>query len=141
MSHFLMSHFVDESDIEKEIMNLNNSTTSQDSDIPVKIIRNNLDIFKHILCQELNRSIELSRFRRSLRQSTDKANYRLIIILPKLSKVLERCLWKSASYSAMRVSKVFQCSTRYYPTKRKMENMFRTRVGVWCFGNWPFERF
>ena len=100
-----MSHFVDESDIEKEIMNLNNSTTSQDSDIPVKIIRNNLDIFKHILCQELNRSIELSRFRRSFRQSTDKTNYRLIIILPKLSKKFQKDVFE-------KVLSIQQCGFR-----------------------------
>ena len=34
------------------------ATTNQDSDIPVKIIKDNLDIFKKILCQQLNRSIE-----------------------------------------------------------------------------------
>ena len=43
-------HYADESDIEKEIMNFNNSKASQDSDIAVKIIKDNLDIFKKILC-------------------------------------------------------------------------------------------
>ena len=55
-------HYVDESDIKKEIMSLNNFKASQDSDIPIKIIKNNLDTFRKILCQELNRSIEISRF-------------------------------------------------------------------------------
>ena len=49
-------------------------------------------------------TVPLSRFPRSMKavnitlvfkkdDRTDKANYRLIIILPKLSKVLERCLY------------------------------------------------
>ena len=44
-------HYVDESGIIKEIMNLNNSEALQDSDIIVKIIRDNLDLFKQILYQ------------------------------------------------------------------------------------------
>lgn len=39
-------HYVDESGIEKQIMNVTNSKTSEDSDIPVKITKDNLDIFK-----------------------------------------------------------------------------------------------
>ena len=38
-------HYVDKSDIEREITILNNSKASQDSNIPVKIIKDNLDIF------------------------------------------------------------------------------------------------
>ena len=55
-------YYVDESDIEKETVNLSNSKASQDPDIPLKINNNNLDIFKKILTQKLNRSIEESRF-------------------------------------------------------------------------------
>ena len=38
-------HYVDESDIEKKIMNLSDSKASQDSVTPFKIIKDNLDIF------------------------------------------------------------------------------------------------
>ena len=66
-------------------MNLNNVQASQDSDIPVKIIKNNLVTFRKILFQELNRSIEISRFPSSMQATnitpvfqkndrTDKAN-------------------------------------------------------------------
>ena len=54
--------YVDESDIEDKAMNLNNSKASQDSDIPVKFIKDNLDIFKKIICQELNSFIKVRRF-------------------------------------------------------------------------------
>ena len=87
-------HYVDESDIEKEIIGLNNSKASQGSDIPDKIIKNNLDIFKKILCQELNRSIEISRLPTLMKtvnitpvfkkaDRTDEANSKPIGILQK----------------------------------------------------------
>ena len=38
--------YADESDIEKKIMDLNNSKSFLDSDILVKIMKDNLDIFK-----------------------------------------------------------------------------------------------
>ena len=49
-------------------MNLNNNFKAlQDSEIAVKIIKDNLDISKKLLCQELNRSIEISRFPSSMK--------------------------------------------------------------------------
>ena len=49
-------------------MNLNNNFKAlQDSEIAVKIIKDNLDISKKFLCQELNRSIEISRFPSSMK--------------------------------------------------------------------------
>ena len=60
-STFSFEH-VDESDIEDKAMNLNNSKASQDSDIPVKFIKDNLDIFKKIICQELNSFVKVRRF-------------------------------------------------------------------------------
>ena len=48
-------------------MNLNNNFKAlQDWEIAVKIIKDNLDISKKFLCQELNRSIEMSRFPSSM---------------------------------------------------------------------------
>ena len=49
-------------------MNLNNNFKAlQDSEIAVRIIKDNLDISKKLLCQELNRSIEISRFQSSMK--------------------------------------------------------------------------
>ena len=46
----LSFHHDDESDFKKEIVNLNNSKAFEDSDISAKIINNNLDPFKKVLC-------------------------------------------------------------------------------------------
>ena len=85
-------------------MNLNNSKALQDSDIPVKIVKDSLDIFKQVLYQELNRFLELSRFPGLLKTTNiapvikkydrrNKENNRPISILSNLSKVLERRLF------------------------------------------------
>ena len=82
-------HYVGESDIEKEITNLNNSKAFQDANILLKINTDNLDIFKNI--QELNRSIEISRFPNLAKSAniipvlkkfdrTNQANYRPISV-------------------------------------------------------------
>ena len=80
----------------------NNQKASQDSDIPVKIIKNNLDIFKKTLYAR--NSIELIRIQSLMKAAnitpgfkkedeTDNANYRPISILPNLLKVLGRCFY------------------------------------------------
>ena len=56
-------------------MNLNKSTAFQDSDISARIIKDDLDIFKKILCQELNKSMEISRFSNLMRQIVGKLVY------------------------------------------------------------------
>ena len=44
------------------MINLNNTKASQDSDIAVKFIKDNLDLFKKIKIQKLNRSVQITRF-------------------------------------------------------------------------------
>ena len=47
-------------DIEKEIFDLETRKASQISDIPTKIIKENVDIFADILCTSINNSIKSS---------------------------------------------------------------------------------
>ena len=49
-------------EIQKELKNVNPSKASQSSDIPTKIIRQNLDLFAQILHQEMNQSLDLNKF-------------------------------------------------------------------------------
>lgn len=44
------------------MINLNNTKASQDSDIAVKFIKDNLDLLKKIKIQKLNRSVQITRF-------------------------------------------------------------------------------
>ena len=84
------------------------SKASQDSDIPTKIIKDNIGIFVPVLLTEFNESLKLNRFPHSMKSAditsvskkndrTDKSNYRPISILPNLSKVFERCIYKQLS--------------------------------------------
>ena len=84
------------------------SKASQDSDIPTKIIKDNIDIFVPVLLTEFNESLKLNRFPHSMKSAnitpvfkkndrTDKSNYRPVSILPNLSKVFERCIYKQLS--------------------------------------------
>ena len=49
--------FIEKNDIFKEIKNLQINKATQDSDIPTKIIKNNLDLFADFLVTNLNDSI------------------------------------------------------------------------------------
>ena len=84
------------------------SKASQDSDIPTRIIKDNVDIFVTVLLTEFNKSLKLSRFPHSMKSAnitpvfkkndrTDKTNYRPISIFPNLSKIFERCIYKQLS--------------------------------------------
>ena len=90
-------------EIQKELKSLNPSKASQSSDIPTKIIRQNLDLFAPIVRQEMNKSLDLNKFPYRMKlgniapsfkknDHTNKENYRPISILPNLSKVIEKCI-------------------------------------------------
>ena len=92
-------------EIEKELKNLDCSKASQDSDIPTKIIKDNIDIFVPVLLTEFNESLKLNRFPHSMKSAnitplfkkndrTNKFNNRPVCILPNISKVFERCIYK-----------------------------------------------
>ena len=49
-------------EIEKELNKLGSSKSSPNSDIPTKIVKDNIDIFTPILHQEFNKSLELVNF-------------------------------------------------------------------------------
>ena len=55
-------NYIPKSDVEREILNLDVSIASQDSDIPTKIIKMNADIFAEVLCSVFNRSLEVGEF-------------------------------------------------------------------------------
>ena len=54
-------------EIEKEILNLDISKASQQSDIPTKIIKMNLDMFSELLYKEFNKTIETSKYSPSMK--------------------------------------------------------------------------
>ena len=54
--------YIPKSDIKKEILILDVSKASQDSDIPTKIVKVNADIFAVVLYKAFNRSLEVGEF-------------------------------------------------------------------------------
>ena len=89
----------------EEIKKLDNSKTSQQSDIPTKIIKQNINIFTQFLHTSYNNMLEFSIFPNEMKNAdvipiykkdsrSDKENYRPVSILPNISKVFERLLFK-----------------------------------------------
>ena len=90
-------------------MRLNkNNKASQKSDIPIRIIKDNIDIFADFLCETVNCTIKTSNFPSCLKladitplhekgRKDNKENYRPVSILPTLSKIFERILFEQIS--------------------------------------------
>ena len=92
---------VDQKQIEKEILKLDVNKASQSSYIPIKILKENTDIFINFLCNSLNNSIKLTTFPEILKhpyitplykkgKKDIKGNYRPVSILTNLSKIFEK---------------------------------------------------
>ena len=84
-------------EIENNIKKADSSKCSPSSDIPTKIVQDNIDIITPILHQEFNESLELGKFPSEMKLAnvtpvfksedrTSKENYRPISILPTLPK-------------------------------------------------------
>ena len=76
----------------------------QQYDIPIKILKQNSDIFSYILCHNFNNSLFSKVFPSSLKKADItpvykkgekflKNNYRPVSILPSVSKIYERCIY------------------------------------------------
>ena len=101
-------HKVNNEKIEREIMRLNKNKASQKSDIPIRIIKDNVDIFADFLCETVNCTIKTSNLPSCLKladitplhekgRKDTKENYRPVSILPILSKMFERTLFEQIS--------------------------------------------
>ena len=84
---------VDQKQIEKEILKLDVNKASQSFDIPMKVLKENGDIFSSFLCNSFNNTIKLSTFPEILKHADItplykkgkkdiKGNYRPVSILP-----------------------------------------------------------
>ena len=106
-SIFTFSHVTKE-EVLKEIGNLDTTKSSQDTDIPTKVIKQNSDIFASFICKTFNNMVDSSTFPAALKlahitpafkkgSKNSKENYRPISILPNISKIYERCMYKQMS--------------------------------------------
>ena len=98
------SSFATKEIILNELRKLNLKKACQESDIPVKIIKENLDIVSNFVYNNFNNSVFSSNFPSYLKNATitpifkkndrnNVENYRPVSILPNLSKIYERCVY------------------------------------------------
>ena len=110
-------------DVVKELNKLKSKKASQKTDIPIKIVKENVDIISHFLYHNFNTSLSCSTFPTAMKYAdvtpihkkddkTDKTNYCPISILPNLSKVYERLMYNPISPYFDSVFSKFQCGFR-----------------------------
>ena len=91
--------------------------------IPTKIVKENLHIFATFLAKDINKCIRKGEFSDNLKTADitpvfkrgdkrDKSNYRPVSILPILSKIYEKCLYKQIENYMENVLSDFQCGFR-----------------------------
>ena len=113
-------NFISHDDVVKEFNQLKSKKVSQNTDIPKKIVKENVDIISHFLYHNFNNSLSCSIFPTVMKYAdvtpihkkddkTDKTNYRPISILPNLSKVYERLMYNQISPYFDSVFSKFQC--------------------------------
>ena len=96
---------VTESEVRKEISNLSSKKATKNGDIPAKSLKKSVDIYIKEITSIINDCIEKGIFPDDLKlvdvppifkkeDSFKKENYRLVGILPHMSKVFERILYK-----------------------------------------------
>ena len=89
----------------EEIQMLDSLKAIQESNIPLKLIKENSDLFAEMICKYFNESLERSKFPDCLKLAnvtpvfkkgarTSKNNYRPVSILPILSKLFEPLISK-----------------------------------------------
>ena len=107
----------------KRLKNLDASKASQEDDISIKTLKENSNIFSNFICQSFNNMIDVCIFPASLKlanitpvykkgSKNSKENYRPVSILPNISKIYERCLFKPISIYFENIFPKFQCGFR-----------------------------
>ena len=122
-SHFSFKNVQKEETL-KELNNLNINKATQNTDILTKIIKENSDIFEDFILTNINCCINTSSYPSRLKRvditpahkidsKSEKNNYRPVSILPNISKVHERIMFKQMSefFESSFFSK-YQCGFR-----------------------------
>ena len=92
-------------DIWKELKRLNPRKAAQNTDIPIKILKENADIFSSYICDFFNETIRSGKFPSILKKANitpvfkkvfkgSKENYQPVSILPVISKIFEKIISK-----------------------------------------------
>ena len=119
---FHFSH-IDKKTVLKIIRILSNNKASQETDLPVRVVKENAEYFAEIICSQINESINSSKFPLSFELANitpvfksesrnHKNNYRPISILPLISKVFEKIMNKQLTIYFEEILSKFQCCFR-----------------------------
>ena len=115
--------FTSYEETKKEVGKLKIKKASQKTDIPVKIIRENIDVVSYFIYHNFNNLLSCVTFSTALKYAdvtpahkkddkTNKENYRPISILPNLSKVYERLIYNQIYPYFNNLFSKFQCGFR-----------------------------
>ena len=115
--------FIDRKKIFNELQKLKSKKACQGSDIPVKIIKENIDIITDFIYNNFNNSLFSSYFPSNLKNADitpvfkkkdreNVENYRPVSILPVLSKVYERCMYDQMYAYLNKILSKWQCGFR-----------------------------
>ena len=107
----------------KEIKRLKARKATQITDIPVKILKENADIFSAYICDFLNETIKSGKFPAILKNGDitavfkkgfkgSKENYRPVSILPIISKIFEKIISKQNTDFMGPLPSKYECGFR-----------------------------
>ena len=110
----------------KEIKKLNLNKALQDSNMPVKILKQHAHFFADYIYLQFNEAVDLSKFADFFKSAdisaafkqisrNKKENYRPISILPLISKILEKIICRQLSNHFDNILSKFQCGFRKGP--------------------------
>ena len=114
---------VEYDDILKKVKKLNTSKASQQSDIPIKILRENDEFFAKFFHENFNLCIDVDIFPSDLKiadvtpaykkkSKYSKDNYRPVSILSNISKIYERCIYDQTEKYFDDILSKYQCGFR-----------------------------
>ena len=116
-------NYVSYEEVLNKIRKLQTTKTTQQNDIPTKILKENSGVFARYFHKNINFCIENSIFPSDLKvadvtpafkkkSKTSKDNYRPISILPNISKIYERCLYNQVQTYFDNLLSKYQCGFR-----------------------------
>ena len=116
-------NFIDRKKIFNELQKLKSRKPCQGSGMPVKIIKENIDILKDFIYDNFNNSLLSSYFPLNLKNANmtpvflkkdrkNVENYRPVSILTVLSKVYERCMYDQIYAYLNKILSKWQCGFR-----------------------------
>ena len=114
---------IDKNTVLKEIRGLSTTKASQDTDLPVKILKENAEFFAEFICIQFNDSVNSSKFPFSFKcaninpifkneSRNHKTNYRPVSILPIVSRIFEKIMNNQLSIFFEKILSKFQCGFR-----------------------------